>query len=164
MLLLLFLLLLFLFLLLFLLLLLWVTLVADFVGVGCVCIDSLTRSLSGHLSPLTLHLFFCSIAKITLPEGWWDKRGIGGDMTARGPVWQRGNKLGDRVIESPIKQCPAGICGSYTFSMMVTKTTTVADFRESADAYKERQLGKEVRFLFCFVFVLFLLFLMLLNV
>jgi len=83
------------------------------------------------------------IAKVTLPEGWWDKKGIGGDTTGRGSIWQRGGKLGDRVIEGPIQQCPDGICGSYTFTMYVKPKQTVAHFRENADAYKERMLGEK---------------------
>mmetsp|Transcript_29395 Transcript_29395/g.44866 ORF Transcript_29395/g.44866 Transcript_29395/m.44866 type:complete len:726 (-) Transcript_29395:250-2427(-) len=84
------------------------------------------------------------IAKITPPEGWWDKAGIGKDATARGQPWQRGNRLGDMVIPQPIKQCVAGIGGIYDFTMMELPKITVAEFRDKSDVYRKKQMGKEV--------------------
>mmetsp|Transcript_25114 Transcript_25114/g.38679 ORF Transcript_25114/g.38679 Transcript_25114/m.38679 type:complete len:641 (-) Transcript_25114:528-2450(-) len=83
------------------------------------------------------------MAKITLPEGWWDKAGIGKDMTARGPNWQRGTRLGDVTVEGPIKQCISGIGGVYEFSLMNSPSINICDFRDKADAYRKRQVGKE---------------------
>ena len=84
------------------------------------------------------------IAKITPPEGWWSKRGIANDSTARGPRWQKNHPLGDMIIPSPIKQCLSGIGGVYEFTMMELPPISVADFRTKADIYRKRQLGKEV--------------------
>lgn len=84
------------------------------------------------------------IAKITPPIGWWDKAGIGKDSTARGEPWQKGTKLGDIVIPQPIKQCVSGIGGIYDFTMMELPSITVAEFRDRADAYRKRQMGKEI--------------------
>lgn len=84
------------------------------------------------------------IAKITPPEGWWDKAGIGKDTTARGEPWQRGTPLGDMVIPQPIKQCVAGIGGIYDFTMMELPEITVAEFRDKADVYRKKQMEKEV--------------------
>ena len=84
------------------------------------------------------------IAKITPPVGWWDKAGIGKDITARGAPWLKGTPLGDMEIPGPIKQCVAGIGGIYDFTMMELPTITVADFRERADKYRKMQMTKEV--------------------
>jgi len=84
------------------------------------------------------------MAKVTLPEGWWNKAGIGNDMTARGPDWQRGTRLGDLIVEGPIKQCISGIGGVYEFSLMNSQSINLCDFRDKADAYRKRQVGKEV--------------------
>jgi jumonji domain-containing protein 2 len=81
------------------------------------------------------------IAKIIPPEGWCSKVGIGNDTTGRGEIWQKGNKLGDMIISSPIKQCISGIGGVYDFTMMEQPTISVAGFREKADAYRVRQMG-----------------------
>ena len=83
------------------------------------------------------------IGKITPPEGWWDHAGIGNDLTARGEPWEKGTDLGDMVIPQPIKQCVYGIGGVYDFTMMELPPTTVAEFREQADKYRKRQIGKE---------------------
>lgn len=84
------------------------------------------------------------IAKITPPVGWWDKAGIGKDITGRGDPWQKGTKLGDLMIPNPIKQCVSGIGGIYDFTMMELPTISVAGFREKADQYRKSQLGNEV--------------------
>jgi hypothetical protein len=81
------------------------------------------------------------IAKITPPKGWWDHAGIGNDLTGRGEPWQSGSKLGDLVIPQPIKQCAYGIGGVYDFTMLELPSSTVADFRKDADAYRKRQIG-----------------------
>jgi jumonji domain-containing protein 2 len=84
------------------------------------------------------------IGKITPPKGWWDHAGIGGDLTGRGQPWQKGTKLGDLLIPSPIKQCVYGIGGVYEFTMMELPSTTVADFRKDADAYRKSQIGEAI--------------------
>lgn len=105
--------------------------------------QSRTRIRGPPLEPDTLKLSD-GIAKITPPVGWWDKSGIGKDTTARGEPWQKGGKLGDMLIPSPIKQCVAGIGGIYEFTMLELPTTSVAEFRERADKYRTSQMGKEV--------------------
>lgn len=82
------------------------------------------------------------IAKIIPPLGWSSKKGIGNDTTGRGSIWQKGGKLGDMIIPSPIKQCIFGIGGIYDFTMMEQPSVTVAGFRERADAYRLKQIGK----------------------
>ena len=89
------------------------------------------------------HKMADGLAKITFPEGWWDKSGIARDTTARGRRWQRGSKLGDIEVVSPIKQCASGIGGVYEFTMVDQPTINVADFRDKADAYRKRQIGSE---------------------
>jgi len=79
------------------------------------------------------------IAKVTLPDGWWDGRGIGKDRTARGPEWSSDSRNGKMIITTPIKQSLQGIGGIYEFSMFELKPQTVADFRSRADLY--RQIG-----------------------
>lgn len=83
------------------------------------------------------------LAKVTLPDGWWDKAGIARDTTARGRRWQKGSKLGDIQVNSPIKQCASGIGGVYEFTMVDQPTMTVAEFRDKADQYRKRQIGSE---------------------
>jgi len=83
------------------------------------------------------------LAKVTFPEGWWDKAGIAKDTTARGMKWQEGSKLGDIQVISPIKQCASGIGGVYEFTMVDQPTISVAQFRDKADAYRNRQIGSE---------------------
>lgn len=83
------------------------------------------------------------IAKVTLPEGWWDHAGIANDLTARGPFWQPGTKLGDMLIASPIKQCASGIGGVYEYTMLELPPQTVSEFRSKADQYRKRQIGSE---------------------
>ena len=82
------------------------------------------------------------IAKITPPDGWWDKVGIGKDTTGRGKPWRKGQKLGDMIIPSPIKQHATGMGGVYDFTMMELPATTVAEWRKRADDYRFRQLRR----------------------
>lgn len=82
------------------------------------------------------------IAKVTLPEGWWDRKGIGNDMTARGVKWKAGTKLGDTIIRSSIKQCPSGIGGVYDFTLIENPPITVAEFRDKADKYRKLLIGE----------------------
>lgn len=84
------------------------------------------------------------LAKVTLPDGWWDQAGIARDTTARGRRWQKGSSLGDREVLSPIKQCASGIGGVYEFTMVDQPSMTVAEFRDKADAYRKRQIGSEL--------------------
>lgn len=84
------------------------------------------------------------IAKIIPPVGWCSKVGIGNETTGRGEIWQKGNKLGDMMISSPIKQCISGIGGVYDFTMMEQPSISVAGFREKADAYRVRQMGNAI--------------------
>jgi len=81
------------------------------------------------------------VAKITPPEGWWDRAGIGNDTTGRGEIWRAGGKLGDMVIPSPIQQCPSGIGGVYEYTMVIKKPMTIAEFRDVADRYRDQQIG-----------------------
>jgi len=81
------------------------------------------------------------MAKITPPEGWWDKSGIGKDTTGRGTSWQKGSKVGDTIIPGPIKQCVSGIGGVYDFTMMELPACSVSEFRDKADAYRTKQVG-----------------------
>lgn len=84
------------------------------------------------------------LAKITLPKGYSNLRGIANDQTGRGPQWQSGSTLGDLVLPSPMTQFVRGIGGVYEFTFMDNKPTTVSEFREKADKYIERQLGKSM--------------------
>jgi len=84
------------------------------------------------------------IAKITPPIGWWDKAGIGKDMTGRGATWQAEGDMGKMVIPGPIKQCVAGIGGVYEFAMLELPSLTVSKFRDKADEYRKRQIGTSV--------------------
>jgi len=101
------------------------------------------ESRTAYLKPDNLKLSD-GIAKIIPPEGWCSKVGIGNDTTGRGEIWQKGNKLGDLVISSPIKQCISGIGGIYDFTMMEQPSITVAGFRDKADAYRVRQMGNAI--------------------
>lgn len=80
------------------------------------------------------------IVKITLPEGWWDECGIGKDRTARGPSWQEGTKLGDMMVEGPIRQHLSGIGGVYEYALLDTPAMTLSEFREKADEYRAQQI------------------------
>ena len=64
------------------------------------------------------------------------------DRTGRGPCWKRGTPLGDLTIPSPILQHVAGITGVYEYTFTVERPTTMADFREKADRYRQQQLGR----------------------
>ena len=55
--------------------------------------------------------------------------------------WQKGTKLGDMSIRGSIKQCPSGIGGIYEFTLIELPPVSVADFRETADKYRENQVG-----------------------
>eukprot|EP00586_Coscinodiscus_wailesii_P019096 CAMPEP_0172517894 /NCGR_PEP_ID=MMETSP1066-20121228/288795_1 /TAXON_ID=671091 /ORGANISM="Coscinodiscus wailesii, Strain CCMP2513" /LENGTH=705 /DNA_ID=CAMNT_0013300105 /DNA_START=102 /DNA_END=2216 /DNA_ORIENTATION=+ len=85
--------------------------------------------------------FSDGMAKVTPPEGWWDRKGIANDVTARGPDWDHGTELGDKLITSPIKQCVSGIGGVYDFTMLEIPAVTVAQFRDDADKYRLKQIG-----------------------
>ncbi|EED92721.1 predicted protein [Thalassiosira pseudonana CCMP1335] len=79
------------------------------------------------------------IAKVSLPQGFWAKM----DSTARGRHWAKGSKLGDMTIPSPIKQCLSGIGGVYQYTLIEQPQITVSEFRNQADEYRKRQIGKE---------------------
>lgn len=79
------------------------------------------------------------IAKISLPTGFWAKV----DTTARGRHWAKGSKLGDTVIPSPIKQALSGIGGVYEYTLLEQPPLVVAQFRDEADEYRKRHIGKE---------------------
>jgi jumonji domain-containing protein 2 len=81
------------------------------------------------------------MAKVVLPTGFLSKKGIAGDETARGPEWQAGRMLGDRVIGSPIRQYVRGLAGTYSYTLMDETQKTVAEFREIADAYQKDLLA-----------------------
>jgi jumonji domain-containing protein 2 len=79
------------------------------------------------------------IAKVTLPQGACE--GLYKDATARGPEWQRGTKLGDFMVEGPIKQCLSGIGGVYEYTLLDQKALSLSDFRHKADVFQEQQIG-----------------------
>lgn len=84
------------------------------------------------------------IAKVSLPDGFWREETFQGDRTGRGPAWRKGTRLGDFEISSPIKQNINGLAGVYEYTFTVEKPLSVAEFREKADAYRERQVGKGI--------------------
>ena len=85
------------------------------------------------------------MAKIVLPEGLLSLRGIASDQTARGPDWQPGTVLGDRVIGTPMHQHVRGLAGTYSYALMDQPTRTVAEFRQQADAYRADLLPARLR-------------------
>ncbi|KAL7574476.1 hypothetical protein ACA910_015841 [Epithemia clementina (nom. ined.)] len=84
------------------------------------------------------------IAKVTLPQGFWKEEGIGKDKTGRGPAWQKGQPLGDLVLEMPISQHVRGITGVYEYTFTEVPPISVADFRQRADEYRKSQVGAAV--------------------
>ena len=83
------------------------------------------------------------MAKVTLPRGFWptEQRTTGGDRTGRGPAWQPGTPLGDLAIDTPIAQHVRGLAGVYEFSLVDQPGTTLAAFRDKADAYRQSVVG-----------------------
>lgn len=81
------------------------------------------------------------IAKVTLPVGFWEEEGIGKDRTGRGPAWQKGQPLGDLMLQSPIAQHIRGMAGVYEYTFTDNSPISVAEFRELADNYRESQIG-----------------------
>jgi hypothetical protein len=81
------------------------------------------------------------MAKVTLPQGFWDQESIGKDPTARGPKWETGTRLGDMEIPSPIKQCIRGIGGIYEYTFLDLPPITVSEFRKKADEYFTQQVA-----------------------
>ena len=57
--------------------------------------------------------------------------------------WEKGSKLGDTIIPSPIKQAISGLGGCYEYTLIEQPPLTVSQFRTQADEYRKRQLGKE---------------------
>jgi hypothetical protein len=84
------------------------------------------------------------MAKVTLPQGFWDEEGIGHDRTGRGKEWETGAPLGDFVIPSPIKQCIRGLGGIYEYTFLDQPDVSVAEFRKLADEYFESQVGRRI--------------------
>ena len=91
---------------------------------------------SSKVMPLTE-----GIGKVSLPDGFWDEAGIAKDRTARGPAWQKGQPLGDYMLESPIAQHVRGMAGVYEYTFTDNPAMSIADFREKADQYREHQVG-----------------------
>jgi len=102
--------------------------------------ESCETSTSMFLDPDKM-LLQDGIAKVTPPEGWWDRKGIGNDLTGRGPAWLPGTKLGDLKVTNPIKQCASGIGGVYDFTMLELTEVTLSEFRKKADMYRKKQVG-----------------------
>ncbi len=82
------------------------------------------------------------MAKVTLPEGLSSLEGIAKDVTGRGPEWQAGTPIGDKILPSPMTQVVRGIGGIYEYAFLDNKPITVSEFREKADKYMESQLGR----------------------
>ena len=57
--------------------------------------------------------------------------------------WAKGSKLGDVMIPSPIKQALSGMGGVYEYTLVEQPPVSVSDFRDQADAYRKRQVGRE---------------------
>jgi len=57
--------------------------------------------------------------------------------------WQEGTKLGDMMVESPIKQHVSGIGGVYEFALLDNPAMTLSQFRDKADNYRNQQLGNK---------------------
>jgi hypothetical protein len=81
------------------------------------------------------------MAKVVLPRGFWQERGIACDRTGRGPAWQAGQPLGDYVLPSPIQQNLNGLAGIYEYTFVDKQSMTIADFRDKADHYRVLQVG-----------------------
>jgi jumonji domain-containing protein 2 len=82
------------------------------------------------------------IAKVTLPQGACES--LYKDTTARGAEWQAGTKLGDFMVEGPIKQCLSGIGGVYEYTLLDQKALSLDAFRTKADVFQEQQIGQVV--------------------
>ena len=74
---------------------------------------------------------------MTLPEGLSSLEGIAKDVTGRGPEWQAGTPIGDKILPSPMTQVVRGIGGIYEYAFLDNKPITVSEFREKADKYMD---------------------------
>ena len=81
------------------------------------------------------------IGKVVLPDGFWKEEGIGKDRTGRGPAWQKGQPLGDLMIEMPISQHVRGMAGVYEYIFTEVPPISIAAFRERGDEYRKGQVG-----------------------
>ena len=54
--------------------------------------------------------------------------------------WQKGSKLGDMIVEGPIRQHISGIGGVYEYALLDTPAITLSQFREKADEYRKKQV------------------------
>ena len=82
------------------------------------------------------------MAKVCLPLGWNNQKGIACDPSGRGPVWQKGHALGDWPVQSPIQQHIRGLAGTYEYVFTLQKPCSMAEFRDKADTYREQMLGQ----------------------
>ena len=53
--------------------------------------------------------------------------------------------MGDFVVQNPIKQQVSGIGGIYEYVLMDSPAISVAQFREKADEYRQRQVGSALQ-------------------
>ena len=97
-----------------------------------------TALLSSSAEPMVLRE---GIAKIRLPCGFFTTAPYGRDTTGRGPIWERGTLLGDKVFQYPILQNIRGMTGVYEYTHTELPTTTLAEFRDRADQYRLHQMG-----------------------
>jgi [histone H3]-trimethyl-L-lysine9/36 demethylase len=81
------------------------------------------------------------IAKIRLPDGFFTSAPYGKDTTGRGPAWDAGTDLGDRLFHNPIAQNIRGMAGVYEYTHTELKAMTLAEFRDRADQYRIQQMG-----------------------
>jgi len=81
------------------------------------------------------------IGKVSLPDGFWGEEGIAMDRTGRGPQWQKGQSLGDFMLQSPITQHIRGMAGVYEYTFTDNPAISMAEFRERADKYRDGQIG-----------------------
>lgn len=98
---------------------------------------SIMEEISAHF-PMELRE---GIAKVVLPQGFQTSPLVK-DLTARGEEeWQRGTKLGDLEISSPIQQNIRGIAGVYEYTFFEQKPCTLVEFRDRADSYRKAHVG-----------------------
>eukprot|EP00658_Telonema_sp_P-2_P057007 TRINITY_DN4546_c0_g2_i1.p1 TRINITY_DN4546_c0_g2~~TRINITY_DN4546_c0_g2_i1.p1 ORF type:complete len:324 (-),score=68.45 TRINITY_DN4546_c0_g2_i1:116-1087(-) len=81
------------------------------------------------------------ICKVVPPHGWWpaSERPYGTDLTGRS---HQSACLNDMEVPHPIKQCVAGTCGKYEYTLVEDRAMTLSEFRDKADDYLTRNRGK----------------------
>lgn len=81
------------------------------------------------------------IAKVILPQGFWNESLSKGDRSGRGAPWHEGTILGDWEFPSPMQQTVNGMAGIYEFIFVDQPPITLSDFRIQADNYRTTQVG-----------------------